>query len=130
VKRWVFEQFEIGYPFPRLGSGSWSILDSYGHSEGQSCDPISICPSLYSGGISNEDSLATRTLAVPIHASQDILLSVRILARMKVQMAATAVKTALQVPWVETAFKAIEVLIIPDPATMIHATAQPMQKAK
>jgi hypothetical protein len=49
---------------------------------------------------------------------------------MKVQMAATAVKTALQVPWVETAFKAIEVLIIPDPATMIHATAQPMQKAK
>jgi hypothetical protein len=36
-------------------------------------------------------------------------------------MAATAVNTALQVPCVETAFKAIEVLIRPEPATMIHA---------
>jgi hypothetical protein len=43
---------------------------------------------------------------------------------MKVQMAATPVKTALQVPCVDTAFKAIDVLIIPDPATMIHAIGQ------
>lgn len=30
-------------------------------------------------------------------------------------------KTALHVPWVDTALRAIEVLTIPDPATMIQA---------
>jgi hypothetical protein len=67
------------------------------------------------------NSLAIKTLAVPIHASHDILFKVLILAKMNVQIAAIPVKTALQVPCVETAFKAIEVLIIPEPATRIHA---------
>lgn len=40
---------------------------------------------------------------------------------MNVQIAATPVKTALHVPCVETAFNAMEVLIIPEPATRIHA---------
>jgi hypothetical protein len=66
-------------------------------------------------------SLAIKTLAVPIHASHDILFKVLILAKMNVQIAAIPVNTALQVPCVETAFKAIEVLIIPEPATRIHA---------
>lgn len=61
------------------------------------------------------------TLAVPIHASHESLLRVRMLASMKVRMAATAVKTALQVPCSDTALRAIEVLIIPEPPTMIHA---------
>jgi hypothetical protein len=65
--------------------------------------------------------LAIKILAVPIQASQEILFRVLILARRNVQIAATAVNTALQVPCVETAFKAIEVLIRPEPATMIHA---------
>lgn len=67
------------------------------------------------------NSLAIRTLAVPIHASHDILFKVRILAKMNVQIAATPVKTALHVPCVETAFNAMEVLIMPEPATRIHA---------
>jgi hypothetical protein len=60
------------------------------------------------------------TLAVPIQASQDIRFRVRILASSRARIAATAVKTALHVPWVETALRAIEVLIIPDPATKIQ----------
>jgi len=60
-------------------------------------------------------------LAVPIHASQEILLNVRILASMKAAIAATAVKTALHVPCVETALRAIDVLTIPEPATIIQA---------
>jgi len=66
-------------------------------------------------------SLATRILAVPIQANQEILLNVRILASINAAIAATAVNTALHVPCVETALRAIDVLTIPDPATMIHA---------
>jgi hypothetical protein len=57
---------------------------------------------------------------VPIQARKDILLNVLILASMNASMAAMAVNTALQVPCWDTAFRAIEVLIMPDPATKIQ----------
>ncbi len=48
------------------------------------------------------------------------MLSVLILAKANVAIAATAVKTALHVPCADTALRAIEVLIIPLPPTKIQ----------
>lgn len=52
----------------------------------------------------------------PIHASQLIRPRVRILAKTNPTIAATATKSAVHAPWFERAFKAVEMLIIADPA--------------
>lgn len=56
----------------------------------------------------------------PIHASQVILPRVWILAKRKAMTAATATNTAVQVAWVDNAFKAIDTLSIPEAATKIQ----------
>lgn len=115
MERRVLEQFEVRGPWFILRCCCWSVLYPDGYSERESYNQLD--RSMYNDNV----SLAINILAVPIHASHEILFNVRILASINVQIAATAVKTALQVPCVDTAFRAIDVLIIPDPATMIHA---------
>jgi hypothetical protein len=56
----------------------------------------------------------------PTQQSQDTLPSVWILLRRKPIIAATATKMAVQAPWVETAFRPIEMPSIPAPATKIQ----------
>lgn len=60
-------------------------------------------------------------LTSPIQAIQPIRLKVRMLLRRNVRIAATATKTAVQVPWVEIAFRAIDILSIPEPETKIQS---------
>ena len=59
-------------------------------------------------------------LIVPAHASQDIRPRVWILPRQKPTMAATATKMAVQAPWDESAFRAVEIPKIPEPATKMQ----------
>lgn len=61
------------------------------------------------------------TQTKPSQASQLSLPSVRILANMNPVMAATATKTAVQVPWFDTALKPIETLNIADPQTNVQS---------
>lgn len=58
---------------------------------------------------------ATRIHGSPIHASQVIRPSVRMLLHTNPRIAATAAKTAVHVAWVETAFKPIEIARIAEP---------------
>lgn len=58
----------------------------------------------------------------PTHAIQVIRPRVRILASENPTAKAMARKTAVHVPCVETAFKAIERLSIPDPETNTQST--------
>jgi hypothetical protein len=62
-----------------------------------------------------------RIKAKPTQASQLIRPRVRILARRKPEMAATATNTAVQVPWTDIALSPIEIPSIPDPATKIQS---------
>jgi hypothetical protein len=57
----------------------------------------------------------------PTHASQVILPKVCMLQKTKPMTAATATKTAVQAPWSESAFRAMEMLSIPEPATKIQS---------
>jgi hypothetical protein len=57
----------------------------------------------------------------PIHASQPILPSVRILAKQKPRIAATATNTAVQAAWVETELRPMEMPSIAEPATKIQS---------
>jgi hypothetical protein len=59
-------------------------------------------------------SPATKIQASPIHAVHWIFPRVRMLASIKEAMVATATKTAVHVPWAETAFKPTDVLSIPE----------------
>jgi hypothetical protein len=59
--------------------------------------------------------IAARIHGRPIHASQVILPSVRMLLRPNPAMAATAAKTAVHVAWVETAFRPIEMPRMAEP---------------
>lgn len=56
----------------------------------------------------------------PIHASQVIRPRVRILAQRNPTTAAMATNTAVQTPWVETAFSPMEMPSIADPVTNIQ----------
>lgn len=56
----------------------------------------------------------------PTHASQEIRCRVWMLENRKSIIAATATNTAVHVPWRESAFNAIEMLTIADPATKIQ----------
>lgn len=56
----------------------------------------------------------------PIHASQVMRPSVRILPQMNIIMAATATKTAVQAPWVEIAFRLIDIPRMAEPLTNIQ----------
>lgn len=64
--------------------------------------------------------LAVRILGSPTHASQVIRPRVRMLPRAKPMMADTATKMAVQAPWVEMAFRLIEIPRIPDPLMKIQ----------
>lgn len=64
--------------------------------------------------------LAVRMQVRPIHASHEIFPRVRILPKTKATIAATATYTAVQVAWLDTAFKPIEIPSIPEPAVKIH----------
>lgn len=64
--------------------------------------------------------MAQRIPVKPTQAIQLILPSVWILAKQKPAMAATATKTAVQVPCVERELSAIEMPNIPAPATKIQ----------
>lgn len=61
--------------------------------------------------------LATRTDGNPIHASQVIRPSVLTLPNINVKAAAMATNIAVHAPWVETAFKPIEIPSIAEPVT-------------
>jgi hypothetical protein len=61
--------------------------------------------------------LAAMMLKRPTHAKIVIRPSVRMLLRQMATTAATTTKTAVQVPWVETALRAIETLSKPEPVT-------------
>lgn len=71
-----------------------------------------------------EDVLAMRMQTIPIQASQEIRLSVRTLARVIPMAAATATKTAVHVPWFETALNPIDRPSMPEPATVIQTGAR------
>lgn len=62
-----------------------------------------------------------RMLGSPIHASQVIRPSVRTLLQINPRMAAMTAKTAVHVPWVEIAFKPIEIPRIPEPLPKIKS---------
>ena len=64
--------------------------------------------------------LATMIHGRPIHASQVIRPRVRILAQRNPTTAAMATNTAVQTPWVETAFSPMEMPSIADPVTNIQ----------
>lgn len=57
----------------------------------------------------------------PIHASQVILPSVRTLLNANPRIHATTENTAVQVPWVETAFRPMDMPRIPEPLTNIQS---------
>lgn len=57
----------------------------------------------------------------PTQAIQPMRARVRMLVRQNVIIAATATKTEVQVPCDEIAFKAIEMLSIPEPETKIQS---------
>jgi hypothetical protein len=57
---------------------------------------------------------------MPIHASHEILPSVRMLPVANPMTAATATKMAVQAPCTDTALNAVDILDIPEAATQIH----------
>lgn len=61
-------------------------------------------------------------LKTPTHASQLIRLSVWMLAKSNPEMAATATKSAVQVPCSDTAFRAMDMLSIAEPATKTQSS--------
>lgn len=67
------------------------------------------------------DLLATMMDTIPTHASQVMRPRVRMLPNMNPMTAATATKTAVHVPWADTAFNAMEILSMADPATKIQS---------
>lgn len=67
------------------------------------------------------DSLAIKMQTSPIHANQETFPSVRMLDAPKPAIAATATKTAVQVPCVERELRPIEMPSIPEPATKIQS---------
>lgn len=62
---------------------------------------------------------ATSIHGSPIHASQVIRPNVRTLEKINPRMAAMATKTAVHAPWVETAFRPIDIPRILDPVLNI-----------
>lgn len=62
-----------------------------------------------------------RIHANPPHAITVTRLRVRIIARQNTPIAATATKIAVQAPWVEIAFRAIEMPSIPEAATNVRS---------
>lgn len=70
------------------------------------------------------DLLEARMQNRPSQASQLMRPSVCMLPNMQPTTAATAMKTAVHVPWVETAFRPMERLRIPDPATKIQSVGK------
>lgn len=80
------------------------------------------------GGEEEEDSgvecrgcvLEERIPNRPSHASQLSLLRVWMLARLKPAMAATATKTAVQVPCTESELRPMEMPSMPEPATQVQ----------
>lgn len=67
------------------------------------------------------DLLPLRMQVRPIQASQLIRPRVRMLPPTSPMAAATATKTDVQVAWLDTAFKPIEMLSMPDPATKVQS---------
>lgn len=63
----------------------------------------------------------------PTQAVHFIFPNVRILARPKEMIAATATKTAVQVPWDDIAFSPIEVLSRPEPEAKIQSSIRPLE---
>jgi hypothetical protein len=67
-----------------------------------------------------ESLLAVRIHGSPTHASHVIRPRVRILLQANPRIAATTINIAVHIPWVETAFKPIEIPSIPEPETNIQ----------
>lgn len=65
----------------------------------------------------------------PIHPNQEILPSVRTLASRNPSIAETATKTAVQVPWTETALRPMEAPTMADPTTNIMTVCQRYQRS-
>lgn len=115
-------------PVALLGRGGRSILDSYGDGDGKDCVTCGVSRLLFSPKGSKiarrhvarhllEDKMQTR----PIHANQVILPSVWMLPKPNPMRAATATKTAVHAPCMETALSAIEAPSMPEPATKIQS---------
>jgi hypothetical protein len=76
------------------------------------------------GGEGGSHVLDERIPKRPSHASQPSLPSVWMLARQKPAMAATATKTAVQVPCTESELSPMEMPSIPEPATQVQTVAE------
>lgn len=101
--------------------GIGTVLDGDSNSNGEDC--VARLVRVQDGVLwsKREDLPAVRIQTIPTQASQLILPSVRMLARQKMAMAATATKTAVQVPCSDKAFNAMDMLSIADPATKIQS---------
>lgn len=75
-------------------------------------------------GVVVYNALEMMMLPTPTQASQLILPRVRMLAKRKPTMAPTTTKMAVHVAWLETAFKPIETLSIPEPAMKVQSDSK------
>lgn len=97
----------------------WAVLNTNGGRHDNNCR--SYRDKLIGPRIGLEDVPAVRIHGSPIHASQVIRPSVRILLVRKPKMAATATKTAVQAPLVDTVFRPMEMPRMPEPVTKIQS---------